>query len=59
MSVSFPVTPCHMSAAAPISLANSTFIQGVGGKENAIAANWLEKAQSTAGQANIAPLVPL
>lgn len=59
MRVSFPVTPSHMSAAAPISLANSTFIQGVGGKQNAIAANWLEKAQSTEGQANIAPLVTL
>lgn len=45
MSISFPVTAGHMSAAAPISLANSTFIQGVGGKENAIASNGLKNAQ--------------
>lgn len=43
MRISFPVTAGHVSTAAPISLANSAFIQGVGGKENAIAPNRLQK----------------
>lgn len=46
MRISFPVTAGYVGAAAPISLANSTFIQGVGGEENAITANGLKNAQT-------------
>lgn len=46
MRISFPVTAGYVGAAAPISLANSTFIQGVGGEQNAITANGLKNAQT-------------
>lgn len=47
-SISLPVAPSYVSAAAAVPLTDPAFIQGVGGEQNPIASDGLEVAEERA-----------
>lgn len=48
MIVALPVVACHVGAAAPVPLADTTLVQCVGGEEHSITANGLQEAMREA-----------
>lgn len=50
MIVALSVVACHVGAAAPVSLADTTLVQCVGGEEHSITANGLQEAMREAAE---------
>lgn len=50
MIVALSVVACHVGAAAPVPLADTTLVQCVGGEEHSITANGLQEAMREAAE---------